>query len=202
MNKTGTTSLKKTFEDLGYLVGNQRAAEHMLPVYKMGNFKPIIEYTKNAQVFQDIPFSLPDTYKHLSKAYPNAYFILTVRDSAEQWVNSITTYHSKLFGQGRIPSKMQLVDSKYVYQGFMWDAIQSIAPVKEKDPYQTDILLKAYVDYNYEVEQYFKNQSYRFLKINLSEKGSYQKLIDFLGITSQFDEFPWKNKTIEIPKSK
>lgn len=97
-NKTGTTSLTKAFEDLGFVVGNQRTAERMLHHYKNRDFKPIIKYCKSAQVFQDFPFSYPETYKHLDKAYPNSKFILTIRDSADQWYNSVTKFHAKMFG--------------------------------------------------------------------------------------------------------
>lgn len=69
-NKTGTTSLKRAFEDLGYPVGNQRKAEILTSQYYFdGNFEPIINYCKTAQIFQDVPFSYPEIYKHLDKAY-------------------------------------------------------------------------------------------------------------------------------------
>mgnify|MGYP000344968982 CR=1 FL=1 len=201
MNKTGTTSLKKAFEDLGFLVGSQRAAEMLLKNYIKNDCKPIFKYVKSAQVFQDIPFSLPNTYKFLYNKFPNAYFILTVRDSPEQWVDSITRFHSKLFGNGKIPTKKQLEEANYVYKGFMWNAMKSIAPISDENPYDREVLAQAYLNYNKEVEKFFKKNNCRFIKINLSEKGSYQKLIDFLGITSPFDDFPWENKTSEI-KSK
>jgi hypothetical protein len=80
-NKTGTTSLKRAFEDLGYPVGDQRKAEILTGKhYFDGNFQPIIDYCKTAQVFQDVPFSYPETYKYLDKAYPGGKFILTLRD--------------------------------------------------------------------------------------------------------------------------
>lgn len=61
-NKTGTTSLKSAFEDLGYPVGNQRKAEILTGKYYFeGNFQPIVDYCKTAQVFQDVPFSYPNT---------------------------------------------------------------------------------------------------------------------------------------------
>jgi hypothetical protein len=202
MNKTGTTSLKKTFSILGYTIGNQRNAERLLPDCINRDYKPIIKYVISAQVFQDIPFSLPNTYIHLSKRFPNAYFILTVRDNPEQWVNSITNFHSKKFGNGKIPTKKQLVESTYVYKGFMWDALRAIAPVNESNPYNKEVLKQAYIDYNNNVVEFFNSKDIKFLKINLSEKGGYQKLISFLGITSPFDDFPWENKTSDLDKNK
>jgi len=204
MNKTGTTSLKKAFLGLGFIIGKQRAAEHLLHDYMNGDYKPLLKYVKSAQVFQDIPFSLPKTYKKLHEAYPNSKFILTIRDSPEQWLDSITNYHSKLFGKNKkeLPTKKELMEANYVYKGFLWDAMRSMAPIKETEPYQAEILMRAYIEYNQEVEEYFTEYPDQFLKINLAEKGSYQKLIDFLEITSPFNDFPWENKTSEIPENK
>ena len=62
-NKTGTTSLKRAFEDMGFTVGNQRAAELLTDRYYFSqDFSPITKYCITAQVFQDVPFSYPDTY--------------------------------------------------------------------------------------------------------------------------------------------
>ncbi|MBI3882938.1 MAG: hypothetical protein HY305_01625, partial [Sphingobacteriales bacterium] len=101
-NKTGTTSIEKAFIDFGYTVGNQRQAELLLSNYIKNDFDSIVSYSKSAQVFQDSPFSYPETYMHLDKAFPNSKFILSVRDSSEQWYNSITSFHAKLFGNGKV----------------------------------------------------------------------------------------------------
>ena len=104
-NKIGTTSLKCIFEDLGFIVGNQRAAELLTDRYYFSqDFSPITEYCRTAQVFQDVPFSYPETYRHLDAAYPNSKFILSVRDNADQWYQSITRFHSKHFENGQIPT--------------------------------------------------------------------------------------------------
>ncbi len=77
-NTTGTTSFAKAMMKLGFVVGNQRKAEMLFYEYTAGNSDPIIKYCKTAQVFQDFPFSVTDTYKHLDKAFPGSKFVLTV----------------------------------------------------------------------------------------------------------------------------
>ena len=44
MNKTGTTSLKKSFTDLGFIVSTQWRGERLLPDYKAGNFSAIVKF--------------------------------------------------------------------------------------------------------------------------------------------------------------
>ncbi|TDT43465.1 hypothetical protein DES49_1282 [Halospina denitrificans] len=195
-NKTGTTSLKRAFEDLGYPLGNQRKAEILTGKYYFeGNFQPIINYCKTAQVFQDVPFSYPETYKYLDKAYPGSKFILTVRDDAEQWYQSITRYHAKNFGKnGCIPTAGDLKAARYVWPGFMYNVVR-VHGTPDSDPYNKDIMISHYLRYNRDVMEYFKNRPDDLLVINVSEKGAYQKFENFLDVDSPYDNFPWANRT-------
>jgi hypothetical protein len=195
-NKTGTTSLKSAFEDLGYPVGNQRKAEILTGKYYFeGNFQPIVDYCKTAQVFQDVPFSYPETYKHLDKAYPGSKFILTVRDSPEQWYRSITRFHAKMFGkEGRIPTVEDLKNASYVWPGFMYNVVR-VHGTTDDAPYDKRTMLAHYERYNREVIDYFKDRPNDLLVINIAEKGAYRKFVDFLGIDSSCNDFPWENKT-------
>ncbi|NNK80793.1 MAG: hypothetical protein HKO93_04780, partial [Flavobacteriales bacterium] len=56
-NKTGTTSVEKALIDLGYRMGDQKKALHLIEDYKRREFKPIIRFCKTADAFQDAPFS-------------------------------------------------------------------------------------------------------------------------------------------------
>jgi len=194
-NKTGTTSLKKAFEDLGFPVGNQRTAELLADRYYFeGNFEPIIRYCESAQVFQDVPFSWSETYKHLDEAYPGSKFILTVRDDAEQWYQSITKFHAKMFGHGRIPTVDDLKSATYVRHGWIYDAIK-LHGTPDDDLYNKETMILHYNRYNQSVLDYFNHRPEDLLVINLSEKGSYKKFIRFLGVESDKADFPWENKT-------
>ena len=106
--KTGTTSFESSLKELGFRMGNQPSIELLLKDWGKRNFKPIIEYCRSADAFQDEPFSLPFTFQAPDQAYPKSKFILTIRDSAEQRYQSLTNFHSKLFGKDRIPSRKDL----------------------------------------------------------------------------------------------
>jgi hypothetical protein len=197
-NKTGTTSLKKAFKDLGYIVGNQHTAEKLLPYYKAGNFQPIIKYCLSAQVFQDVPFSYPETFKYLDKAFPGSKFILTVRDSSEEWYQSVTKFQSKLFGKGKLPVKEDLQQAKYVWKGWIWECNRILYSTPENDIYNKEALITSYNEYNQSVINYFSKRSDDLIIINLKESNSYQQLMSFLQIDSPFNSFPWENKTESI----
>jgi hypothetical protein len=197
-NKTGTTSLKKAFQDLGFIVGHQRTAERLIREYKEGNFTPIIEYCKSAQVFQDVPFSYADTFKYLDKAFPNSKFILTIRDSPEQWYNSLTKFHSKKYGKGCIPTAQQLKNAEYVWEGWLWESNRINFRTPEDNPYQKELVIENYIQHNNSILDYFKSRPNDLLVINLSEKDAYHQFVDFIGVDSPFTYFPWENKTEKV----
>lgn len=197
-NKTGTTSLKKAFEDLNYIVGNQRKAEKLLPDYKENNFGTIVQYCSSARVFQDFPFSYPGTFRHLDKAYPGSKFILTLRDSPEQWYNSLIKFHAKKFGNGNIPTKSDLKNAGYVWKGWVWQCNRIMYDTPDEDPYNKEMMIETYKNYNQSVIEYFQNRPNDLIIINLAKRGSYQKLMHFLNIDSPFSDFPWENKTSKI----
>ena len=86
-NKTGTTSLKKAMDELGFVVGAQITAENLVDDWAQRDFRRIIKYCKSAEFFQDAPFSFEFTYIVMDHAFPGSKFILTERDSPEQWYN-------------------------------------------------------------------------------------------------------------------
>lgn len=193
-NKTGTTSLEKFFKDHDYNVANQREAELLLDDYVNRNWKPIIQYCKKYEVFQDIPFSMPYLYVILDHIFPNSKFILSVRDTPEQWYNSISKFHGKLFGKnGELPTKEDLQNGNYIQKGWIWEAMKERYGDYE-NPYDKDRLIKLNENYNDEVRNYFKNNS-NFLEINVSDENAVQKLSNFLGIEAKYNGFPHENKT-------
>ncbi len=198
-NKTGTTSFAKAMKDLGFVVGYQHDAERFVKEYKNRDFRKIIKYCKTAQVFQDFPFSCSETYKYLDKAFPNSKFILTIRDSAKQWYNSVVSFATKLNGKGgRIPTKSNLQNSNYIYKGRAWDVLQINYNTPEEDLWNKEIFTNHYNYHNRDVLNYFKDRPKDLLVINLSDKNSYKKMINFLNIESPYKEFPWENRTSDI----
>lgn len=196
LNKTGTTTLQATLKDLGYEVANQRDGELILKDWYIRNFDPILAYCKTAEVFQDVPFSLPYTYVYISQLYPDAKFILSVRDNFEQWYKSLTTFHSKLWGDGQNPpTYKQLVEADYIYKGRPAESIKMIFGTPENDPYNIELLRDFYKTYNSQVRDFFSN-SENFLEINVAKKEDYFRLCSFLGVEPRHDHFLWLNKSI------
>ena len=197
-NKTGTTSLKQAMENLGYVIGNQRIAEKMMNQWAVRDFKNLIRYCHTAQFFQDVPFSKPYTFIVLDHAFPNSKFVLTIRDSPEQWYNSLTKFHAKKWGEdGRIPTKEDLENADYVYKGWPWHLNRWVQNTPESNPYKKEDLIKSYIDYNNNVIEYFRHRPHDLLVLNVAEDGAHQKLCTFLNKETNIQNFPWENKTEE-----
>lgn len=195
-NKTGTTSINKIFQLLNIPVGNQRKAELLAIDVLKGNYDEFFNYVKNDGVaFQDVPFSKSDIYKILDKKFPDSKFILTIRDSPEIWYESLTKFHAKLFGNGKVPKKSDLIRAKYVYPGWIWKMNRLTFKTPEKDIYNKNILIKQYKDYHNEVIEYFKYQPKKLLVLNLKEKNAAEKISRFLKVKKKLDTIPWENKT-------
>lgn len=196
LNKTGTTSLQVALKDLNIIVGKQREAELLLDDYIQKDYYSLKKYCASAQAFQDFPFSCPNIYEVVDQLFPSSMFILTVRDSAEQWYNSLVNFHSKKFtSHGGVPTKKDLEEATYIYKGYAWKAFQAIFNPDLNDIYNKEFLIDFYNTYNNNVEEYFKERSSDFLKINISAPDAYNDLCHFLNKNPKYNDFPWENKT-------
>jgi hypothetical protein len=195
LNKTGTTSVRKAWEDLGIAVGNEGTAKRLFEFWALRDFDPIIKYCNSAQAFQDSPFSFPYTYIVLDQAFPGSKFILTVRNDAEEWYSSISRFHAKLWGGGKTPTKDDLMNAVNFYKGRPWQVNRVLFDTPENEPYRKENLLDFYNRHNKEVVEYFKLRQNDLLVLNLKEKGAYLKFCRFIEREPNGTEFPWENRT-------
>jgi len=196
LNKTGTTSWAQAMVDLGYRVGNERAAEIFLDDWAQKKYFRILRFCDSAQAFQDVPFSLPGMYVKLHQRFPDSRFVLTIRESAQQWYQSVTRFHAKTWSDDSHcpPSRRDLENAQYIYKG--WPAVfcRQVFQTPLEDPYNRDILLKFYRDHAKQAGAYFSNYPESFLQVNVGAPGALQKMCAFLGRPYAGGEFPWKNR--------
>ena len=196
--KTGTTSLEHALKDFGFRMGNQGVGEILAEDWANKRADRIIRFCETADAFQDMPFGLPGLYKELDKAFPNSKFILTVRDDADQWFNSLTKFHAKLFATNKNapPTEMDLRNAQYLYKGWVLDMFRLFSEYPTVELYHKEIYEQRYSQHIEDVKIYFKQRSNDFLKLNVSSEGSYQRLASFLNQSVADDaNFPWLNKT-------
>jgi len=197
-NKTGTTSIAKALRELGYIVGNQRLAELLIFDWARRDFRRLFLYCRTAQAFQDLPFSKEFTYQALDQKFPGSKFILTIRDTPEQWYESLTRFHATMFGQGHVPTIEDLKNAEYIYKGFLYEARLLRTDNESDDPYNKGKLIDRYLSHNNTVIEYFRHRPSDLLVLNVAEPGAYDRLCDFLGKPRTGKDFPHENKTSDI----
>lgn len=197
-NKTGTSSLEMFFRSIGYKVGDQEKGELLLKEWSVRNFEPIIKLAKTADFFQDIPFSCPYTYQALDMAFPDAKFVLSVRDTPGQWYQSLVQAHYNLVGQKRIPSCEDLKQFRYRHKGWLYDSLKLISGIAENNPYDEQTLISWYIRHNEMIRQYFRYKDGKMLEINISAPNTAEMILDFLGIKYNNQRMPHLNQSNPI----
>jgi hypothetical protein len=192
-NKTGTTSLGAALTSLGFRLGNQLEAELLLDDWARRDFRRLIRYCRTADAFQDIPFSLDYTFQAMDAAFPDSKFILSVRDSADQWYRSLTRFHAKRKGLDRLPTADELKADPYVWPGYQWHASKLLYEIDENSVWDEDIYKRFYLKHIDLVRNYFKHRSNDLLEINLSENNAMQKLCTFLRVPELNEKMPKLN---------
>jgi len=198
LNKTGTTSWTLAMKNLGYVVGSETKATMYFDDWARGDFHRIIEYCRHeGEAFQDIPFSLPATFREMDRAFPGSKFVLTIRESPEQWYRSIIRFHSKsCSASGNVPPTLtDLLSATYWRKGFLAEYCRKVLGTPADDPYDRQIVLDFYRTYNQGVQDYFAGRPDSLLVINVAKNGEHNRLTRFLGVPPGSDDFPWENKT-------
>jgi hypothetical protein len=194
-NKTGTTSLSDLFLTEGFKVAPQRPFELLLDEYLNKEYFKITDLIKKEyydyRFFQDVPFSFPDFYKHLYKEFPKSIFILSVRNSSEEWYNSLIRFHSALI-KLIIPTA-NLNDIKNI-NTWVYTVMTKVHNGLEDDIYNKENLIESYEKHNNDVIDFFKGKD-NFIKINLSNPEDFKNLQEFLNIKFKSEKFPHLVKT-------
>lgn len=172
LNKTGTTSLGKAVEILGY-------KEHvscdldLLKLWDSGDFEPIFQVADMNNNFEDWPWPL--LYKELYRRYPDAKFILTVRQDAETWFSSLCK-HALRTGP---------TDHRKIVYGYA---------MPQENP---EAHMRFYNKHNAEVKTFFKsnNNLHNFIQLCWKKDNNWDQICSFLDKPRPKVDFPYLNKS-------
>lgn len=193
--KTGTTSLGAALQSLGFHVGDQASAELLLEAWAEREFGPIVEYCRTAEAFQDIPFCLDHTYEALDDAFPGSKFILTVRNSADEWHKSLVRFHTKIIGKRRLPTPHDLKVFPYRFPGWIWRAHRLIYGIDEATLFDAAIYKACYDTHIAGVLKHFAGRPNDLLVLNVGELSAMPRLTAFLGVSDRGVKMPHLNSS-------
>lgn len=169
--KTGTTSLGRALEVLGYRVCGPIGVTD--PRIGRKALSWAVDKVPDYDAFQDNPWPL--LYQEMDRLYPGSKFILTTR-KPRSWIKSMRKY----FGDYEAPAEM-------------WIYGDGITPIKNPRK-----CLKRYKGHNKEVREYFKDRAGDFLEVDLGQGDAWETLCGFLGRPIPNVPFPFSNASGSI----
>jgi len=204
LNKTGTTSLSDSLKKEGFKIFNEvYGHQFLLQDVHHGNIHSTISFLENPQfeVYQDTPFSLTNIYKEIYKYRPDDYYILTVRNSTEEWVESALCMYENLFlkeKNGNIKinytntyecENLKVVTTNHLYCLYENWGINGSGDIKN----QFRDVYNRHLD---DVTNFFsKKIDSNFITINVSKENELKRLSNFIGFETTENDFVWSNKS-------
>jgi hypothetical protein len=170
LNKTGTKTLGKCFEVLGY--NHISSSPVAFNIWRNGNIDDLIKIATVYDAFEDWPWSL--LFREFDEHFPGSKFVLTIRKDPETWYKSLCN-HAVRTG----PTEFR----KAIYGEYM--------PQGNKVKF-----IDFYNSYNQNVRDYFRGRSQDFLEVCWETGDEWEKLCTFLHLPSPTIPFPHVNKSI------
>ncbi len=174
LGKTGTSSLAKALELMGFHVGRRLKIfqKHfpnldLIEAINSKNYEPIVEITQKFDAFVDNPWPL--LYRELYNKYPNAKFILTTRNE-DDWLSSAQNYFGK---------------SRSKFRGLIYG--------EERIVNNQEQYLDVYRQHNQEVVSFFRGKKDSLLVLPLESKNKWVLLKGFLDRETPQIPYPHSN---------
>jgi hypothetical protein len=170
--KTGTTTLGKCFQILGFDHQSQRL--DLVSDLKDNDLSRIKSIAAQKESFEDWPWII--LFKELDELFHGSKFVLTTRDE-ERWLKS---YRNMLESQENASEELNEV------RRILYDL--PFPNVTDKE------LLERYRSHNREVVKYFSDRPDTLLVVNWEEGDGWDELCNFLGLSVPAGPFPHANK--------
>jgi len=204
LNKTGTTSLKKGLEEIG-LIGFPEHIGHQFlsPSIMNGAIGSTIDSILNPEYdfYEDMPFSFPKMYEKIFKFFPTEKYILTVRDSVEEWVESVKNFYGDALNtekiqnfDNRVPYTMNYANTE-IQKVYNWGHPMFRAWGLKNTENLEEKLKEIYLNHIKDFKDFMVENDGDYMIINVSNKNELLNLSIWLGIETNVTDFGHYNKT-------
>lgn len=159
--RTGTTTLSKALNILGY-----KSIHVECDVMEVANINGQDSFSIKKDIIDNndaiIGTPLSPCFEMLANKYPNAFFIITIRDS-DSWLNSCSLSFTE---------KLPMDDNHHALHRWLYDSIL----------YDKDKFMYGYMNYVTKVLTFFNNNfKNRLLVYNICSGSGWNPLCNFLG---------------------
>jgi hypothetical protein len=173
-HKTGTKSIASALRMLGYRVTGPNGTQDPDIATKLNAM--VDDLAEKFDAFQDNPWPL--VYRRMDEKYPDARFILTIRDP-DRWIASAVRH----FQQRRTPMRALIYGAD--------------APTPTGNEAHYVAVMNRH---NAEVLEYFRDRPDKLLVIDFSKGHGWRELCPFLGVDVPDAPFPHSNASDEREK--
>lgn len=212
MNKTGTTTMLKTFKKLNFRTAPQIKQEQAIgDINFKAEHKKIKKFCWKYNFFQDLPFSQGNFYKTIDQIFPNSKYILTVRDS-DKWFKSLCNFHLNYFRNMGFSfknitevKKEHVKKFDWIKEGYYYNYTKNfwISEIKDNQLtynwnllYNKDHYISVYEKRNKEIQKYFQRKEKDLLIFNVSENKDILKILNFLNMNKELNfDLPYELKS-------
>lgn len=207
LNKTGTSSLARSLKNIGLTTWADGNPIHDLNFShfnfsnnSIGSVIDLIEKT-DVDFYQDIPFSCPGVSEKIINIFPQSKYILTKRESVDKWVSSVMRFWKPYFKDNKFTPNVISVAQHYVYdRGYLPELsyLFNLFETWDLDSYEGNIddkLAQVYLNHNQSVKNTLTTNNCDWIEIDVSKKGEFKKLTNWLKIDNIDEDFVWINKT-------
>ncbi len=189
--KTGTTTLERAHEILGYTVckghWNNSHTNYLLGLYINNDIDGILRLTQHFDAFFDAPWGGGTLYRDLAESYPDAKFILSIRP-VDAWFKSLVDSLERVVGE--VDDLFSAIHETGRYgPARFYEAILGLKHFRE-DP---DKVKQTYNETNTRVREYMKTKGLDFLELDVTAGDGWQPLCKFLGVPVPERSFPHAN---------
>jgi hypothetical protein len=188
-HKTGTTSMQAALRALGFSVLPESVWYNDITLRREfydGRYAKLFDIIEQYDAFEDSPFNHSDFYQRLYERYPDARFILTVRDpegvvaSHKRW---LATLRRTVFAADKdVEAFVEMFWRQEYGQGKFIDDEEKLKAI--------------YARRNESIVEFFRGKSHQFLMMDLQkESHPWDKLCGFLYREVPQMDFPHLNRT-------
>jgi hypothetical protein len=199
LNKTGTTSLTKAFQKLGYKsFPEENLFQYVQSDLLFNDYGKLFSVIENPQFnfFNDMPFAFPNVYKKIYEKRPNDIFVLTLRKDVDSWVNTCIRFwdfltgndfkYDKSYIQTHYANGTERYLINFLTPMFEYWGLENLQDLREK-------LTQIYNAHKEECINFFEGKN-NFIVVDIEKKGEYKRLTNWLGVENEDLDFPWINK--------
>jgi len=206
LNKTGTSSLTRSLKNIGLTTWADGDPTHMLNFsnYNFSNnsIGAVIDLIEKTDVdfYQDIPFSCPGISERLINIFPQSKYILTKRKNVDVWVSSVKKFWYPFFENNKFNINALTMGHTIYDRGNVPELsyLLNLFETWDLDSYEgtlDDKLHQVYINHNQSVKNTLISNNCDWIEIDVSKKGEFKKLTNWLKINNTEEDFVWINKT-------